>query len=400
MSIIILIAFLFASVMGQPSNVALQARAPEVVQAQPVKGALIGFDPALVTHIKTLYGAFFTEVESRGGFYFLGARDKGEVLGEMLTNDRRNFESFMTRIECRRTGDLVVQMALSFETYEQSQRFVEYFKSKFPDWESLELQEGGGGGIIEIGTKGVNKSTLMNYLSDPRQLRALLKETGYQSGSLIDVRDDLSLIVSDANGTIFPQPSATLTFQQSHLLSSKANASILEYLESGGFLVVNSGNEPHRLARKIMVGIPPEKKHLLKNIVIGAANGHLLFIFNEEGTAVREVANYRLSAAKYLEASSKRKVQLLYLGDNPTKAGNDWEGFEAAGFDQSICVPHPKNVPHIPEELKGRSITGNDEAADRVFKAILEEAKEKKGLNQAFAFTSDSVAQIIQKAQA
>lgn len=399
MGIIVLIGFVLSSLIGVSPHTAPQVKTSEVVQEQSAKDELIGFDPQTVTRIKTLYGTFFTEVVGLGGFYFPGVRDKGEVLGEMLTNDRRSFESFKTRIECRRTGDLVVQMALSFESYEQSQRFLEYFKSQFPEWDSFELQEGGGGGIIEIGTKGVNKSTLMNYLSDSGQLLSLLKQTGYRSGSLIDVSKDLSLIVSDANGTLFPQPSPTLTFQQSHLLSSKANVSILEYLESGGFLVVNSGNEPNRLARKLMVGIPPEKKYLLKNIAIGAANGHLLYIFNEAGNGVQEVANYRKSASHYLDAPSQRSVQLLYLGDNPTKAGNDWEGFVAAGFRRSICVPHPKNVPLVPPELQGRSITGNDEATDRVFKAILEEAKAKKSLNQAFAFSPSTVTQIIERAQ-
>ena len=399
MNIIILIACFFASVLGIIPQGAISSKTPVVVQEQPASKELIGFDPQTVTQIKTLVGSFFTEVEGRGGFYFPGIHDKAEVLGEMLCNDRRSFESFNPRIECRRTGDLVVQMALSFESYEQCKRFLEYFKANFPNFDKFEIQEGGGGGIIEIGTKGVNKATLMNYLSNKEHLNTLLKSTGYQSGTLMDVRKDLSLIVSDANGTIFPQPTPTLTFQQSHLLSSRANQSILEYLESGGFLVVNSGNEPKRLAGKLLMGIPEEKKYLLKNVAIGAANGHLLFYFNEEGTDVVELASYRKSVPEFLAAPKNKQVQLMYLGDNPKQSGNDWEGFEAAGFDRSICVPSPKNLPLVPSELKGRSFVGNDAATDLVFKAVLEEAKEMREVNQSLAFTPDTVSKIISKVQ-
>ena len=399
MSIIILLGCFLASWMGMTPQAAIRMKTPEVVLEQPASDELIGFDPQTVTQIKTLFGTFFTDVEGRGGFYFPGIHNKAEVLGEMLCNDRRSFESFKPRIECRRTGDLVVQMALSFESYEQSKRFMEYFKTHFPKYDLFEMREGGGGGIIEMGTKGVNKATLMNYLSNGDQLLSLLKRTGYQSGSLIDVRKALSVIVSDANGTIFPQPSPTLTFQESHLKSSKANISILEYLESGGFLVVNSGNEPKRLGRKIMKGIPMEKKHLLKNIAIGAANGHLLFVFNVSGDDVEEVVSYRKSVPEFLNAPKLRQVQLLYLGDNPKQSGNDWDGFAAAGFQRSICVPHPKNALFVPPELKGRSFIGNDAATDLVFQAVVEEAKEKQALNQALTFTPDTVLQIIQRVQ-
>lgn len=399
MNIFVLVACLFASFFGITPLRGTQPKPLAALREEPASKELIGFDPKTVTEIKTLVGKFFTEVEGRGGFYFPGFHDKSEVLGEMLCNDRRSFESFNPRIECRRTGDLVVQMALSFESYAQSQRFIDYFKTNFPTFDQFEIQEGGGGGIIEIGTKGVNKSTLMNYLSNEEHLNTLLKSTGYRSGPLMDVRKDLSIIVSDANGTLFPQPGPTLTFQQSHLLSSKANQSILEYLESGGFLVVNSGNEPNRLARKLMMGIPEEKRYLLKNVAIGAANGHLLFHFNEAGTEVQELVNYRKSVPTLLATPAQKKVQLLYLGDNPKPSGNDWEGFESAGFDRSICVPSPKNAPFVPAELKGRSIVGNDAAVDLVFKSILEEAKERRAHNQSLAFTPQTVAKIINKAE-
>ncbi len=404
MNLLILICLALASAVGIKAPVQPSVKPSLIVEKSETSPELVGFGSRTVDEIKRLVGAFYIDVErssiGNGGFTFPGVHDKAQVLGEMLCNDRRAYESFKSRIECRRTGDLVVQMALSFESSEQCDRFLEYFKANFSDFDSFDIREGGGGGIIEIGTKGVNKATLMNYLSKSHHLQSLLTRMGYQGGKLIDARKTLSIIVSDANGTIFPQPSAKIPYQECNLKSSQALSSIIEYLEGGGFLVINSGNDPKRLGKKVIKGIPSEKKHLLKNIAIGAGNGHLLFVFNQAGDGVEEVVGYRKSVPQYLKAPQNREVQFLYLGDNPKATGNDWDGYLAAGFLCSICVAHPKNVHLVPPELKGRNFAGNDAATHLVFKAVVETAKEKSAANQKFSFSPETVNQIMGKMNA
>ncbi|HCJ84236.1 MAG: hypothetical protein A3G30_02235 [Chlamydiae bacterium RIFCSPLOWO2_12_FULL_49_12] len=341
---------------------------------EPSRAPKIGFEPSVVLHILELIGEYVLHKNPEEGKTALEA---GLELASFLRRD----EVGLPRLEMRKVEGEVVHFALDLQSLEAQEEFMVFWRREA---QALALKTSfikGGRGTVEIGGRGVSKATVIRYLQRSENFLHLLDASGYQS-ALFDARKSLCCLVADADGTLLPYPLEAPVDSHSSLAQSAAREPLLSFLEHGGFLVINTGNDPKRIAFKILKGIPEERRGVLSQIALAACGGHLLYLFANPLGELKEVLSYRYG--RYLLPDDvSPAVRLFYLGDDPRKEGNDWPAFEAAGFASSLCVPSLEESRDVPPELQDHTLPGNEKAVASVlelFNRQMEESPQELSL--------------------
>jgi hypothetical protein len=302
-----------------------------------------------------------------------------EDIKAWLTDDNRLNQGEKPRLEMRTipgSGE-IVQIALLFGSSAQREAHAQHFIQEYGKSQSIVL---GGATTLEVGTKGVDKATTINYVK--REFDSLLKVMGYQAGPIINSRETKTAVISDADGTIWDAPQKGESPEARNLSNSPAQEGILTYLRAGGVLVVNSGNDPQRVINRFLVGIPEvERKELLSRVLVAAAGGHaLLRVDTKDDFKVKEIADYRERGLALQH--SKEPVPyggFLYTGDDPRSSGNDYAAYQSMvredGSKRFVCVP-AKNSSKKPGPLvtEHTSAPGEASSMNEILKAIVEKA--------------------------
>ncbi len=194
-----------------------------------------------------------------------------------------------------------------------------------------------GSTTLEISSEGIDKATPIKFLQQGDNFVGVLGQIGYVPGPTIDARLSHTVVISDADGTLWDKPVAGLPVESTNLFNSPARGPILSYLAQGGVLVINSGNDPARTVRRFLVGlagVSERVRHeILSRVVFASAGGGSLAGF-VNGRLV-ELAGYHQFDPK--EAGPGVKLDMLYLGDDEKMTGNDMPAF-LASEGHFICV--------------------------------------------------------------
>jgi hypothetical protein len=305
----------------------------------------------------------------------LKGKNEIEVIKAWLGSTERMDRNAKPRLEIRLVPNtsVIANIALSFPNTEIRDGMFKHLQSE-SELSNVSFVSAGTT-TIEIGTKDVDKATTINYVTN--HFEELLQQMEYQPGDLIDAKSSHSVIIADADGTLWDPPIKDKPPDATHLGNSPAKESILNYLRAGGVLIVNSGNDPRRTVNRILKGIPElERKELLSRIAIAAAGGHTLMTLNSEGH-IREVPGYRENALKeQREKSSKpsERLDVLYIGDDGKVKGNDFPAFLKVGPGHYICVPHREKLGEVDPSLKESVVVGEAATVAQIFRAVVDKA--------------------------
>lgn len=298
---------------------------------------------------------------------------------DFLLSRERALRGEKPRVEIRQINGRLLQLAIGTTSKGERTQFHEFLKDKLK-LPGVQLVLAGST-TLELCTKGVDKSTPMRYLSHPDRFAAALEQMGYVPGKRIDATRHCTLVSCDADGTIWEKPKALEAPTFRDFSKSPANEAMLTYLRQGGVLLINSGNDPDRVAEKIRKGIPDGEKELLRNILISAAGGSSLFCIKEGGGGeggddytLFEIDGFREIALR--EDLPQTDIDMIYIGDDVKPIGNDWAAFSKAGFAKSFCVTNATTLGK--ERLKESFsegempsiIHGNEFATKHIFEAI------------------------------
>lgn len=298
-----------------------------------------------------------------------------EVLKAWLGSPERMDRNNKPRVEIRLVPNtfpaVVANIALSFPDTETRNSMFEGLKKRFSELSLVSA----GTTTVEIGTKDVDKATTINYIAN--HFEELLKQMRYEPGGLIDANVNHTVIIADADGTLWDPPVRDKPPEATNLENSPARASILNYLRAGGVLVVNSGNDPRRTVNRILKGIPElERKELLSRIAVAAAGGHTLMTLDSEGH-IHEVPGYREQALKEQQEKPVRPsehLDVLYIGDDGRVKGNDFPAFLKVGPGHYICVHNKEKQSELDESLKTATVVGEAKAVADIFSAVVDKA--------------------------
>lgn len=372
-------AFNGAPAGGSP----LAGRVCEVIQLSlPIRGA-----------IDSIVEEFFCQEGESGTLenVYTKLSDGSERLpvAQLLKNPRLKTEGIVPRLEERAIGSRedVIQLAIGFKDGEQRKRFAAFLETKKDCFPSLETRAAGRS-TFEFGIVGVAKDLPFHYLAYSDHFSQALDQMGYVPGSDFDARAYKTAVITDADGTIWEAPVPGESPEARHLGNSPAKNAILNYLRKGGVLIINSGNDPERVIKKVFYGIPEgEKEALLSRILVAASGGAALCKINPD-RSYEEIRGYREEALKYKEVPID-SLDVIYLGDDHKKDGNDWDAFEAAGFERSICVSSALKT-EIPHELQSHQVTGKEKATQRIFESISKKFNSREPL-----FSEETIKAVI-----
>ena len=185
-----------------------------------------------------------------------------------------------------------------------------------------------GTSSFEFNVRGVNKSCAIKFLR--QAWPKVLEQMNYQPGHYIDSQKTATIIAADGDGTIYDGPKAGQPLPT--MAKSLAREALTAWLEAGGVFMLNSGNELSRNVLRVKDGLPG---NLLNRILVSGNGGADLVCFDAQGNAV-PVQGY--SEAALDVATSKHKLDIVYIGDDGSEDGNDWRGFVEAGFDRAVLV--------------------------------------------------------------
>jgi hypothetical protein len=178
-----------------------------------------------------------------------------------------------------------------------------------------------GVGSLEVGF--VTKGVCFRWLIP--KLRWLLDRIEYRPHDF-DARRHLSVLVTDADGTIWPK------LGDDRWERSEAREPLLQYLGKGGVMVILSGSDPTRIAQRLE-SVPIE---LMRRVVIVGSGGHLMMWCGEE------IEEYRKELLN-LPPPEPDHIDILYLDDDGREDGNGYDALRAVGKNQ-FCVSDADSV--------------------------------------------------------
>jgi hypothetical protein len=194
---------------------------------------------------------------------------------------------------------------------------------------SLDLRLAGTSSI-EFNVGGVNKSVPILFLQVA--FEDVLKEMNYQPGAHIDSRQTKTVIAADGDGTIYDGPRVGIL---PTLAESPVRDVLCAYLQAGGIFMLISGNDINRTFKRLVDALP---KEVYCRVLVCANGGAELVYVNSNGQAV-PVSSYRKHALGLVQDKSHRHVlDMVYIGDDGSKEGNDYPAFKAIGFKNSVLV--------------------------------------------------------------
>jgi hypothetical protein len=225
-----------------------------------------------------------------------------------------------------------------------------------------------GRSSIEFNVAGVNKALPFRYLD--YHLNAVLDAMGYTSGSLIDAYKTHTLIAADGDGTVYAGPTLS---EMPGLKTSPAREALIAYLDSGGVFMLISGNNLERSAMRLAEGLERSLLHRCLMVGNGAAS---MAVFDKNGR-LKEIEDYRHNALQYRARANKpRHLDVIYIGDDGHKNGNDIDAFYEVGLTHSFLVA--KETDALEQEFREIYVPGQLQGAKR----ILEAAHQRMERNQ------------------
>ena len=187
-----------------------------------------------------------------------------------------------------------------------------------------------GTSSIEFNVDGVDKSLPIHFLQGA--FEEVLKEMEYQPGPHIDSRSTKTVIAADGDGTIYDGPKVGLL---PTLAESPVREPLCAYLQAGGVFMLVSGNDLNRSFKRLVDALP---KEVYSRVLVAANGGSELVYVNSKGEAV-PISGYRKQAlAVAMDRFRHQVLDMVYIGDDGSKEGNDYSAFKAVGFKNSVLV--------------------------------------------------------------
>ncbi len=206
-----------------------------------------------------------------------------------------------------------------------------------------------GTSSIEFNVDGVDKSLPIRFLQS--DFENVLKEMNYQPGTHIDSRISKTVIAADGDDTIYDGPHIG---SLPTLAESPVREALCAYLQAGGIFMLVSGNDINRTFKRLVDTLP---KEVYCRVLVAANGGAELVHVNFKGQAV-PVSGYRRQALYLAQDKSKVHVlDMVYIGDDGSKEGNDYPAFRAVGFKNSILVA-PKFLAEYDTALQSGYVGG------------------------------------------
>lgn len=328
---------------------------------------------ALKLHVED-YKATLSE-ESLREFEAKGEEGQLGAVRDWMTDPKRMEDNKKPRLEMRQcfgSKGLIANVALCCKDGATRDKLLAEFKRPGVA-DGLKLVAAGRT-TIEISSNHVDKSSPIRYLQHRDNFQQALSRIGYKPGPTIDARRTQTVIVSDADGTLWEAPKAGLPVEASNLYNSKARGPILSYLAQGGVLVFNTGNDPARTVRRLLPGLdglPASlKEEILSRIIIVSGGGGSMAGFVDGKP--EEFDDYHSFDPE--TPTQPGKLDMLYLGDDPKMAGNDMPAFIATE-GHYICVAPESKKEHVEESGITEQVQyGEVESSHSIFSSIVMQA--------------------------
>jgi len=206
-----------------------------------------------------------------------------------------------------------------------------------------------GTSSIEFNVEGVDKSVPIRFLQGA--FDDVLKEMHYQPGSRINSRQTKTVIAADGDSTIYDGPRVG---SLPTLAESPVKDALCAYLQAGGIFMLVSGNDLNRSFKRLVDALPQE---LYCRVLVAGNGGAELVYVNSKGQAI-PVSGYRNKALILAQDKSQTKVlDIVYIGDDGSRDGNDYPAFQAVGFKNSVLVAS-EFLPDYDPALKSSYVGG------------------------------------------
>lgn len=187
-----------------------------------------------------------------------------------------------------------------------------------------------GTSSIEFNVEGVDKALPIRFLQGA--FIEVLKEMSYQPGLLINSFESRTVIAADGDGTIYDGPKVGVL---PSLADSPVREPLLAYLKAGGVFMLVSGNDIQRTFKRLVESLPPE---VHCRVLIAANGGAELVYVNAHGHSAA-ISSYRSQAFEIAKDHAYTKpLDIVYIGDDGSRDGNDYPAFKAVGFERSVLV--------------------------------------------------------------
>ena len=187
-----------------------------------------------------------------------------------------------------------------------------------------------GSSSFEFNRTGVDKSLPIRYARS--RWERTLDQVGYVPGVFINSRLSRTIIAADGDGTIYDGPEIN---HLPALKDSPVYAPLTRYLRAGGVFMLISGNDLTRTFKRLIAGLSQE---VYARVLLAANGGADLARISPAGEPdfIEGYRHQALEAAA--EDQEKAPLDIVYIGDDPSRDGNDWPAFEAVGRQKAIVV--------------------------------------------------------------
>lgn len=327
--------------------------------------------------------------ETTGTFLFKEMTQ--DQINAFLTDPNRIQQIARPRLEIRKAqnGD-IIQIMMMFQT--KSQRDLIYQRLALKKKMEVNIC---GESSLDIRPNQVTKALAINFLE--HHFDEILDQMGYRANPFLPIQAHLTktIVIADGDGTIYDGHAPRNNFKGGLFADSPAKQAIFDYLEAGGILAICSGTALERIRARFLEGFPPEKRHLLSNIMLFGSGGANLATF-APNTQLIEFFPYR----KYAFVKTKKnqpvpKIDAVYIGNDEQIVGNDYPAFKKMGFDHAICVTN-RDPEKIPTELQTNAIASNMSATSAFLDSATEFAYKNPGQK---LFTPEQISQFVSKSR-
>jgi demethylmenaquinone methyltransferase/2-methoxy-6-polyprenyl-1,4-benzoquinol methylase len=192
----------------------------------------------------------------------------------------------------------------------------------------------------------------------------VLKEMNYKPGMTIDSYRSKTVIAADGDSTIYDGPRVGFL---PTLAESPVRDALCSYLQAGGIFMLVSGNDLNRTLKRLVDALPQE---VYCRILVAANGGADLVYVNSKGQAV-PVSGYRKQALDLARDKSHQHVlDMVYIGDDGAKEGNDYPAFKAVGFKHSVLVA-PEFLAEYDPGLRAAHVGGSLQGTKKFLECFL-----------------------------
>ncbi len=227
---------------------------------------------------------------------------------------------------------------------------------------------------IEFNVDGVDKSLPIRFLQGA--FEDVLKEMNYQPGAHIDSFKSKTVIAADGDSTIYDGPRVGFL---PTLAESPVRDALCAYLQAGGIFMLVSGNDINRTFKRLVDALP---KEVYCRVLVAANGGAELVYVNAKGQAV-PVSGYKKQALDLAHYKShQHALDMVYIGDDGSKEGNDYPAFKAVGFKHSVLVA-PEFLAEYDPALESGYVGGLLQGTKKFLEHFLSGRMNAGGQNQA-----------------